>query len=131
MSAGVASAGGASAQALAGIGTPARILFVDHASQLSGAELVLADIVTSYSRDSTVFLFEDGPLRPRLASIGIRTVLPKRAVSFRSVWRDSNPLDAIPLTTRMLSLVKEIATRARAHDLVYANSQKWVSPSLT
>lgn len=103
---------------------PVRILFVDHASRLSGAELVLLDVVKSYSHGSTVLLFEEGPLREHLDAIGIGTAVARRAKDLGAIRRDRSLLAAIPFIAGMLRLMRDIFVHARAHDLVYANSQK-------
>ena len=100
-----------------------RVLFVNHASRLSGAELVLLDIVQAF-RGSSVFLFEDGPLRGALASAGITPILPAAGAGFTSIKRDRSLLRALPHVGGLARMVLRLTGAARSFDVVYANSQK-------
>ncbi|MGY2046816.1 glycosyltransferase [Methylobacterium sp. JK268] len=102
--------------------TPPRILFVNHASVLSGAELVLADLAEAWP-GASAFLFEDGPLRALLERRGLR-VEHAAGASLAGLHRSASLLRALPLAGRLAALVASVARRARRHDLVYANSQK-------
>jgi glycosyltransferase involved in cell wall biosynthesis len=101
-----------------------RVLFVAHTSQLGGAELVLLDVARTIAARSTIWLFEDGPLRTRLESAGLRTILSKRPNNLRGIRRDQSLLHALPSFGDMASIAMGIAETARQHDIVYANSQK-------
>lgn len=100
-----------------------RVLFVDHASRLSGAELVLLDVVQAF-RGASAFLFEDGPLCPALASAGVTPILPPRAAGFVSIKRDRSLWRALPHLGGLAKMLLRLRSTARGFDLVYANSQK-------
>ncbi len=100
-----------------------RVLFVNHASKLSGAELVLLDVVKAF-RGASAFLFEDGPLRGALAAQGITSILPPAGLAFASIKRDRSLLHALPHAGGLLSMLLRLRGAARRFDVVYANSQK-------
>lgn len=72
----------------------------------------------------TVFLFEDGPLRDLLESAGVTTRIATSRTELQKVHRDRGMLHALPMTAALLRLGRELASVAREHDLVVANSQK-------
>lgn len=100
-----------------------RVLFINHTSTMSGAELVLADIVGGW-RGAAAFLFEDGPLRVAMAERGLRVAQARSGSPLAALRRSSSPLRVLPLAGRLAALVVEIALRVRHSDVVYANSQK-------
>ncbi|MDE2377181.1 MAG: glycosyltransferase [Bradyrhizobium sp.] len=100
-----------------------RVLFVDHTGQIGGAELILLDVVEG-RRQSSVFLFEPGPLSEALASRHLNLIASKWGRGVTQFRRDSSVLSALPLAGRLAAIVVEIARASRAHDVVYANSQK-------
>ena len=100
-----------------------RLLFVNHASRLSGAELVLLDIVKGF-HGASAFLFEDGPLRPALAAAGIITVLPAAPTGFSAIKRDRSLWRAFPHLRGLAAILCQVVALARRSDVVYANSQK-------
>lgn len=102
--------------------TPPRILFVDHAGVLGGAELSLMDVATAFASSASVVLLADGPFRAALEARGLSVAVePLRAmatVKKRSVLPSpAAALDAWRVAGRVI---------ARAHDadILYANSQK-------
>jgi len=101
-----------------------RILFVNHGSQLGGAEYILLDIVRELVERSCVWLFEDGPLRGQLEKVGVRTILCPSRHDLANLKRDRSLMRALPMLSGMISIVREIAVASRAHDLIYANTQK-------
>jgi glycosyltransferase involved in cell wall biosynthesis len=100
-----------------------RVLFVDHTGQIGGAELILLDVVQGRKR-SSAFLFEQGPLSQALADKELGLIISKWGQGLSQFRRDSSWLTAIPLVGRLAAIIVEIARAARAHDIVYANSQK-------
>jgi len=100
-----------------------RVLFVSHASQMAGAELVLLDVVRS-CRGASAFLFEDGPLSPALRERGLEVVKSRWGRGLSKVKRDASLWSAAPLVLRLGAVIAEIGAAALRHDLVYANSQK-------
>jgi glycosyltransferase involved in cell wall biosynthesis len=100
-----------------------RILFVDHTGQIGGAELILLDVVAGQDHAS-VFLFEEGPLANALSERGLKLIISRWGAGLSQFRRDSSWLAAVPLVARLAAIAREIAQAAKAHDLVYANSQK-------
>jgi len=100
-----------------------RVLFVCHTGSISGAELVLLDIVVPFAGQSA-FLFEDGPLAPALRGKGLNVTVSRWGQGLTQVRRDSSILKVIPLVGRLVAIVGELIGAARRHDVIYANSQK-------
>jgi len=100
-----------------------RVLFVNHTSQIAGAELVLLDVVERWT-GASAFLFEDGPLNEAMTSLGIRVIGSAWGRDLSRFRRDSSIWNAIPLAGRLGAISWEIGRAARECDVVYANSQK-------
>lgn len=100
-----------------------RVLFVNHASQMAGAEFVLLDVVRS-CRGASAFLFEDGPLSIALRERGLKVINSRWGRGLSKVKRDAPLWKAAPLALRLGAVIAEIGAAAWRHDLVYANSQK-------
>lgn len=100
-----------------------RVLFVNHTGTMSGAELVLLDVVKPWAGHSA-FLFEDGPLRPALAGEGLHVAVSRWGEGLAKVRRDSSVLRVLPVLGRLWAILIELISAARHHDVVYANSQK-------
>ncbi|GJG86382.1 glycosyl transferase [Gemmatimonadetes bacterium T265] len=101
----------------------ARVLFLDHVGVLGGAELSLLDIARHHAGSSTVALMADGPFGERLRAAGVRTVLLTASAATRGLRRES----AVPSPAALaglLGVARAVARLARAHDVIYANSQK-------
>jgi len=105
--------------------TPAsqrRILFVDHAGVLGGAELSLLDLAASFGERAEVLLLADGPFRTALAAKGVRVeVEPLGALG--AVRKDAG-LPSLGALMDAAGIARKLARRARTHDVLYANSQK-------
>lgn len=102
---------------------PERLLFVNHASTMSGAEFVLAQITRAFP-EATAFLFENGPLQQALAAQGLKIIVSRHGAGLSSIKRDRSLLRALPAAFNLVALTAEIARAARRADVVYANSQK-------
>jgi glycosyltransferase involved in cell wall biosynthesis len=100
-----------------------RVIFVSHTGHVSGAELVLLDVVQAWA-GASAFLFEDGPLRQALASRGLNVTVSRWGQGLTQVRRDSSILKVVPLVGRLCVIMIELARAARGRDVVYANSQK-------
>jgi glycosyltransferase involved in cell wall biosynthesis len=100
-----------------------RVLFVSHTGSISGAELVLLDVVQPWAGASAL-LFEHGPLAGALSARGLKVTVSRWGQGLAQVRRDSSALKVIPLVGRLLAIVGEVFAAARRHDVVYANSQK-------
>jgi glycosyltransferase involved in cell wall biosynthesis len=100
-----------------------RVMFVSHTGSISGAELVLLDVVQPWA-GASAFLFEEGPFHKALADKGLNVTVSQSGQGLSQVRRDSSILKVVPLVGRMGAIVVEVARAARRHDVVYANSQK-------
>ncbi|MCC7194547.1 MAG: glycosyltransferase [Gemmatimonadaceae bacterium] len=102
--------------------TPPRVLFVDHAGVLGGAELSLLDVIAAFGGSAGVVLLQDGPFRALLESRGVSVeVEPLKALG--GVRKGS----VLPSPAALLDawrLAARLAWRARGFDVLYANSQK-------
>ena len=101
----------------------ARVLFLDHAGVLGGAELAILDVARAFRATSTVVLFADGPFRTVLANEGIHVRVIEGSASLHAVRRETRwPSPGAVLG--LLSLVRRLVPLARRHDCLHANSQK-------
>lgn len=100
------------------------VLFVTHSAQLSGAELILCDLVRDRYVTSEILLFEDGPLKPHVEAAGVRAVVGYRLNGVMQIRRDSKISANFPFLRTMLRAILQVARMARGHQLVYATSQK-------
>jgi glycosyltransferase involved in cell wall biosynthesis len=104
-----------------------KILCIDQTGQLGGGEIALLPWLKASRDDVTMLLFEDGPFRPLLESIGVPVyVLVSGAVSssFKSVRRESGLRSLASILPALFRLRAEVARIAGPFDLLYANSQK-------
>jgi len=101
-----------------------RILFVDHAGVLGGAELYLLDIARQYRSHSSVLLFEDGPFYDRLRAEAIPAHIIPASASLQSIRKQGGLRDALRALPSLARLVHKTARLARNYDVVFANSQK-------
>ena len=99
------------------------VLFVNHVATMSGAEFVLHDVAAAFP-GSSAFLFETGPLAQALAERGLIVTTSRHGAALSGIRRNSSALAAAPAALRMAGLVMDIASAARRHDVIYANSQK-------
>lgn len=100
-----------------------RVLFVDQAGELGGAELSLFDIIRCRPGPASTVLFNDGPFRECLEKIGADVqVLPLGKIG--QVERDSGLLRAALGSSTLIVPLFKLAARARKADVVYANTQK-------
>jgi glycosyltransferase involved in cell wall biosynthesis len=100
-----------------------RILAVDQSGVLGGAELSLLEIVKALRSRVEVVLFDDGPFRTALADAGV-TVDVLDAGALRHVRKQGGSLPKGQALKGLLSLVRATAKRARAADVIYANTQR-------
>ena len=99
-----------------------RVLFVDHAGVLGGAELSLLDLAAAFGDRGEVLLLANGPFRILLESRGVEVhVEPLGALArVKKETRLPHPASAIDA----IRIARKVAVRARGRDLIYANSQK-------
>lgn len=101
-----------------------RILFVDHAAVLGGAELYLLDVARAFQPNATVLLFEEGPFLDRLRNEGIDAEVVPASDALLEVQKGSSLRSALCALPDVLSLVSRVARQAQDYDLIFANSQK-------
>ena len=99
------------------------ILFLGHSGEIGGAELCQLDIARHFRNESRVLLFSDGPFRELLESENIDVTLIRGGNALHRVRRESRLPGAGALAS-VLSLARRVAAEARAHDLLYAYTQK-------
>lgn len=108
-----------------------RIALVNHSAEPSGAELSLIDIATWLGDDAGVFLFQQGPVVDMLRARGVHVEVlesSRKLSGLRSRARTMSVLLAVP---DVVALALALRRRARAAELLYANSQKaWVVAAL-
>ncbi len=103
-------------------GNAGGVLFIDHAGVLGGAELSLLDIAAAFGVPSEVLLLADGPFRAALELRGVRvSVEPLGAL--KDVKKETR-LPRPAAFTDAVRIASRVAKRARAHKVLYANSQK-------
>lgn len=101
----------------------ARILFVDHAAVLGGAELSLLDIANAFRDRAAVALFQDGPFAERLVAHGIM-LIPISAGSALGRVKKSSSVPTPPALIAGGRATVALARAARSFALLYANSPK-------
>ena len=101
-----------------------RVLFVDHAGVLGGAELYLLDIVRVMKDQAHVLLFEDGPFYNRLKDEGISTSILQASDAVMGVERTGGRLDDLKAIPGIFQMVWQLRKLAKGYDVIYANSQK-------
>jgi glycosyltransferase involved in cell wall biosynthesis len=100
-----------------------RILFVDHAGVLGGAELSLLDLARQLRDRSAVLLFADGPFRQRLEAEGVTVELLASDAKLLAVRRDAAP-SPVQMLRPLWGLARQVSRIGRRYDVLYANSQK-------
>lgn len=99
------------------------VLFLDHSSEMGGAELYLLDVARNVP-NARVLLFTHGPFEDELHAANVPVAVAGAADAIMKVSRDGSLLDglrAIPAVARMLW---RMIQAARDADVLYANSQK-------
>ena len=100
-----------------------RILFVDHAAVLGGAELSLLDIAEAHRDLASVALFEDGPFREALEQRGVSVVVLGGGSALRSIKKGSVVPGAGALMG-VLFTARQLRHLAAGAAVLYANSPK-------
>lgn len=101
-----------------------KVLFLDQTAELGGGELSLLSEVTHLPHECSVLLFESGPLCELLANAGVAVEVISNPFGAIAIRRGSGLLASLMAIPVVLSLVFLVASRARKHDIIYANSQK-------
>lgn len=103
--------------------TRRRVLFVDHAAVMGGAELSLLDLAIAYRDTSRVLLFDQGPFRERLEGANVPVQVIAAPASLLSV-KASGGLSALKAIPGLGWMARRIVEQSRDVDLIHANSQK-------
>ncbi len=98
------------------------LLFVDHAGVLGGAELSLLDLAAAFAADSEVLLLADGPFRVALEERGVNVGV--EALGALKAVKKETRLPGPAALRDALRVSRLVARHAKAHRLIYANSQK-------
>ena len=101
-----------------------RVLFLDHAGVLSGAELSLLDIAGHYAGPGKVVLFADGPFRERLERNGVVVEVLLASPAVGGISRRGNGMRDLRAIPGVLKLARRVARLSHGYDVLYANSQK-------
>lgn len=101
-----------------------KVLWMDHAGVLGGAELCLLDIARCYDGPSAVLLFADGPFRGALKRAGVEVEVVAAPGAVSGIRRESGAARNLGALPGVLGLAVKTARLARGYDVVYANSQK-------
>ena len=101
-----------------------RVLFVDHAGVLGGAELYLLDVVKAMKACAHVVLFEDGPFLDRLQKEGVSASVLAASDAVMGVERTGGRWEDVKALPGILKLVVQLRQIAREYDVLFANSQK-------
>ena len=99
-----------------------RVLFVDHAGVLGGAELSLLDVVTAMGPRAGTVLLTDGPFRAALEAHGAEVSVEEIGALTR-VRKDSGFPTPAALADAF-ALARRVGKRARDYGVICANSQK-------
>jgi glycosyltransferase involved in cell wall biosynthesis len=102
----------------------ARILFLDHAAVMGGAEWSLLDLARAFRERCAVVLFEDGPFRGHLEKAGVAVEVLPAPAAVLGVRRGAGRGEALRSLPAVLAYAARLARHARGYDVLYANSQK-------
>lgn len=99
-----------------------KILFLDQSGKPGGAELCLLDIAKPYRDSCLVGLFADGSFKDLLQQHQIPVqVLASQPLQ---VSKDSSFIQGLSSLGQIAPLIAQVIKKARAYDLIYANTQK-------
>ncbi len=100
-----------------------RVLFVDHASVLGGAELSLLDLAEAYKSTSQVLLFSEGPFSDRLRDAGIPIQVLTAPPALLDV-RSTGGLSTVKVIPALWHMAQRLRQHSQGFDIIHANSQK-------
>ena len=100
-----------------------KVLFLDHAGVLGGAELYLLDLAQHF-KGGKVLLFSDGPFHECLEGAGVDVEVIRADTKVTGVSREDRGGGGLRALPALASLVRRVARAAKGYDLVFANSQK-------
>jgi glycosyltransferase involved in cell wall biosynthesis len=99
-----------------------RVLFVDHAGVLGGAELSLLDVASAMGTNAAVALLADGPFRTALEERGVAVTVEELG-ALKHVKKETRFPPPAALADA-LRLARRIGKQARDYGTICANSQK-------
>jgi glycosyltransferase involved in cell wall biosynthesis len=102
-------------------GTP-RILAVDHAGVMGGAEHSLLDILVGLKPNADALLLADGPFRERITAAGIRVEVVPLGAS--AGVRKAGGVPSLAALFDVYRMARLVAKRSEDYAVIYANSQK-------
>ncbi|QQP93472.1 glycosyltransferase family 4 protein (plasmid) [Skermanella sp. TT6] len=100
------------------------ILFVDHASDVGGAELSLLDTAMHWAAPLHVALMQPGPFRDLLRDQGVPSTLVEAGEAVLGVRRGGGWDQGLRAAAGIPRLAHQLARLAKGYDVVYANTQK-------
>jgi glycosyltransferase involved in cell wall biosynthesis len=101
-----------------------KILCLNYASVMGGAEWSLLDVVNGLNGQVSVCLMTDGPLRNRLESLRVPVRVVATSARMTKVGRRSGPIRDALAVPALVGAAWQVAQMARGFDVIYANSQK-------
>ncbi|MBM3464190.1 MAG: glycosyltransferase [Armatimonadetes bacterium] len=101
-----------------------KILFVDQSGGMGGAEMGLQDIAAHFRARCSVLLLSDGIFRERLEARGVSVRVLEMPAAVRGVAREGKFSAGMSALPGLLRPVARGYSLARAHDVLYANTQK-------
>jgi glycosyltransferase involved in cell wall biosynthesis len=100
------------------------ILFVDHASDVGGAELSLFDTTVHWNSPLHVALMQTGPFAELLRANAVPATMIEAGNAVLGVRRSGGWRQGVRAAAGILALAFQLAKLARGYDVVYANTQK-------
>jgi glycosyltransferase involved in cell wall biosynthesis len=100
------------------------ILFVDHASDVGGAELSLFDTALHWKSPLHVALMQTGPFADLLRANGVPATIIEAGAAVLGVRRGGGWRQGLRAAAGIPALAFQLAKLARDYDVLYANTQK-------
>lgn len=97
-----------------------RVLMMDHAAVMGGAQHSLYDIARHFR--SRVLLFEEGPLKTRLAEAGVPAAVIRVPAALQRSTPDAGLLGDVRALPDFLNTARRVGRVAKSCSLLYANS---------
>lgn len=101
-----------------------RVLFLSHTAEPGGAELFLVDVLRGGPEGWRAAFLSDGPAGAMLADAGRPPIVLPADPALFAIRRGSGPLPIMRGAAAAIGAAKALATQARDHDIICANSQK-------
>lgn len=101
-----------------------RVLFLTHVGDPGGAEYKMVELCRAVRSSAEVMLFQNGSLEKILADEQIRFSVCPMPAAARTVRREGGLVGALKAVPATLSMLRAVARKARAFDVVVCISQK-------